>query len=129
MEQLHCTSRRGHWRRGFPASPLLSFNPEAVLVVASVPNFSTMAVNLTDLSLPQLEGLKSQLDQVQLHSYNAHLSCRCLILLSGGDNPMWREWELSFMRAGRLGRSPVQSGENRNMPCGFLVSLRWSESS
>lgn len=31
------------------------------------PHVSNMAVNLTDLSLPQLEGLKSQLDQVLLY--------------------------------------------------------------
>ncbi|XP_027033612.1 prefoldin subunit 5-like [Tachysurus fulvidraco] len=38
----------------------LPVNPEVQVIVSPFPN---MAVNLTELSLPQLEGLKSQLDQ------------------------------------------------------------------
>ncbi|XP_060723004.1 prefoldin subunit 5 [Tachysurus vachellii] len=42
------------------ASVKLPVNPEVNVIVSPFPN---MAVNLTELSLPQLEGLKSQLDQ------------------------------------------------------------------
>lgn len=37
-----------------------------------------MAVNLTDLSLPQLEGLKTQLDQV-VGDILVYMSCSCFI--------------------------------------------------
>lgn len=39
---------------------------------------SNMAVNLTDLSLPQLEGLKTQLDQV-VEDILIYMSCGCFI--------------------------------------------------